>query len=547
MSDPGAIEPDAGSAKVLSLGQLLELRHEAAKQGRRVVQCHGCFDIVHPGHIRHLRYAKGLGDVLLVTITGDAHVGKGRGRPLIPEELRADNLAALDFVDWVHVAHVPTAVDLLEQVRPDVYVKGREYEFNADPRFRAEREAVERHGGRVIFTSGDVVFSSTALIEALDQSVDPKQKQLRQLLEKDELAGEALYRLLADCRGRRVLVIGETITDTYVHCDRPDVAGEGPIMTLRPVQRRCFDGGAAIVARHLAAMGGRPVLVTPVPSGAEGEAFRHRIISEGVELRPIPTSRATPEKQRFLVGPQKVMKLDLVEPLVLDATQEREVAGLVDETARGCDAAIVADFGLGLFSASLLGQVCASLRREVDVLAGDVSGRRAALLSMRKMDLLCPSEAELREAFRRYDEGLPAVTWRLLRETRARSAIVTMGAEGIVAFDPVDGPEQSGWASRVRAQYVPALCPFAIDALGCGDALLAAATLALSAGGSLLSAALLGALAAATQAQRIGNIPVSATDLRRGVVRLHASHLTFASPDVIAGMAHAQAIGVGSS
>jgi rfaE bifunctional protein nucleotidyltransferase chain/domain len=115
-----------------------------------VVQCHGCFDIVHPGHIRHLQHAARQGDLLLVTITADACVNKGDGRPLFNEELRAENLAALDCVDLVFVNPDPTAEKLLDEVRPDIFIKGREYESNKDPRFAAEREAVERHGGRVV-------------------------------------------------------------------------------------------------------------------------------------------------------------------------------------------------------------------------------------------------------------------------------------------------------------------------------------------------------------------------------------------------------------
>ena len=128
--------------KICTRDELLARRDTARRDGRRVVHCHGCFDIVHPGHIRHLRQARQLGDLLLITITGDAGIGKGVGRPLIPQELRAENLSALDFVDWVYIEPSPTAVDLLDAVRPDVYVKGQEYATNQHAGFAAEREAV---------------------------------------------------------------------------------------------------------------------------------------------------------------------------------------------------------------------------------------------------------------------------------------------------------------------------------------------------------------------------------------------------------------------
>jgi rfaE bifunctional protein kinase chain/domain len=441
-------------------------------------------------------------------------------------------------VDWVYIEERPTAAEVLAEVQPDVYVKGREYEYNSDPRFQAERKAVESRGGRVVFSSGDVVFSSTALISALEQSIDPFQARLSQLAEREELQGSALTGLLGAFRSNRILIVGETILDTYVLCDRPDVAGESPVMTLRPIERRHYDGGAAIIARNIAAMGGKPVLITPLPRTEQGESIRRRLVAEGVEVYPFHVEQALTEKQRFLVGAQKVMKLDLLEPLVLDASQQERLVDMAVEAAGisgGCQGAIIADFAQGLFSNSTLDRLCSALRAKVPVLAGDVSGRRANLRAMHSMDVLCPSESEVREAFGQFDTGLPTVAYRLLEETRSKAAIITMGAEGLIAFDRIPGAAASedAFASRVRGEHVPAFAPFAIDALGCGDSLLSAVTLALASGSSLVAGAFVGSVAAAVQAQRIGNLPVSATDLRHGIMRVQNAHLAYAAPDVI--------------
>src|SRR3954453_1664523 len=112
----------AASSKILSLPDVLRLREAARADGRTVVHCHGCFDIVHPGHIQHLQFAKSLGDILVVSVSGDSHVNKGPGRPLIPDDLRAASLAALECVDIVYINPSPTAVELLDRLRPDIYV-----------------------------------------------------------------------------------------------------------------------------------------------------------------------------------------------------------------------------------------------------------------------------------------------------------------------------------------------------------------------------------------------------------------------------------------
>lgn len=532
--------------KVLSHDELMERRRGARAMGLSVVQCHGCFDIVHPGHIRHLRQAKAQGDVLLVTITGDQAFTKraAAGGALIPEELRAENLAELDCVDWVYVDQRPTAADLLDEVRPDVYIKGREYETNRDPRFAHERATVERHGGRVVFSSGDVVFSSTALIAALERSIDPYHARLSQLLGERALDGLTLSGVVSGFRGRRVLVIGEAISDVYVLCDRPEVASESPVMTLRPLERRTYDGGAAIIARHLAALGARPVLLTALPASTAAGAMRQRLAAEGVDVHAVESDVPLAEKQRFLVGSQKVMKLNALEPLVLDAKRQDALVGLAGELAQAADAAIIADFGNGLLTAATLARVIGEVRPRAPFVAGDVSGRRAGLLGMSGLDLLCPSEPEAREALHLFDESIPGVAWQLLSRTGSRCALLKLGADGLIAFDRL-ADDAAGAAdpfrSRVRGQHVPALCGHPVDPLGCGDALLAVATLAMCSGASLLQGAFLGSLAAACEAQRLGNVPIAAADLRSALVRIHSARLAYAPADVEA--AHAGAPG----
>ena len=500
--------------------------------------CHGCFDIVHPGHIRHLQHAAKLGNRLVVTITGDVVMAKGSGRPLIPQELRAENLAALDCVTWVAINARPTATELLEIVKPDVYVKGREYENNRDPRFQLEKEIVERNGGRVVFTSGDVVFSSTALIDALEETANPFQATLKRLIAQHQVTTERIDGLIASFQGRRVLVIGETIKDTYVSCERPAVAGESPIMTLRPLEYRSFDGGTAIIAKHLSAMGARPTLLTAMSRTLEAEALRQRLVTEAIEPRWVDLDSPMIEKQRFLVGASKIMKLDLGGPLTLDAAHRKQFIELAKQEAIGCDAVIIADFGQGLFTPAMLTELCLALRDKVPVMVGDVSGRRSNLLAMRQMDLLCPSESEIRDALHDYDEGLSSVTWRVLDATRSAAAIATLGQEGLIAFGRTadSNLNRENWQTRLTAQHVPALAPFAVDQLGCGDALLAAAALTLAAhdrtdAAALVMSAIMGSIAASAQAQRLGNAVIGAADLRRGARRLCNAQLAyFAEP-----------------
>lgn len=132
---------------------------------KKVVLCHGCFDLMHPGHIRHFQMARQMGDVLVVTVTPDRFVNKGPGRPVFGEDLRAESIAALECVDFVAVNKWPDPVETIRTLRPDIYVKGQEYEADEKKKKELEKDlrAVEEVKGRMAFTH-ERVFSSTELL-----------------------------------------------------------------------------------------------------------------------------------------------------------------------------------------------------------------------------------------------------------------------------------------------------------------------------------------------------------------------------------------------
>ena len=492
--------------KICSLEAVLSLREEARRAGRTVVHCHGCFDIVHPGHIHHLQFARSLGDLLVVSVSADTHVNKGVNRPLIPDDLRAASVAALECVDAVYVNPDPTAVELLERLQPDVYVKGREYERSSDPRFHAERDTVVRHGGRVVFSGADVVYSSTALIGSLGE-IDPlRQEKLARFRERHGLSNANLHDLVRRFRGMRVLVVGDYVLDRYHFCDATGVAGEGPMLSLRALREADYDGGIGAVALHLAGLGARPVLFSAVADDEISRQVEMRLEAAGVDVRCGRERRELATQHRYVVDQTKLFKVDEGSATPSDSRQAERLASKVLAEAHGAAAVVFADCGYGTITGGLLDRLLPELRRRVPVLAADVSGRQGNLTRFKGVDLLCPSERQARAAQHDFDGGLGAVAWSLLNATGARQAIVTLGKQGLVTFD------RNGRADdeRLRSEYIPALAASAVDPLGCRHALLATAGLALAAGGSLQAAAFLGSVAAAVEVQQVGNQPIDA-------------------------------------
>jgi rfaE bifunctional protein nucleotidyltransferase chain/domain len=158
-------EPQRVSAasRILERNRLIARVAIARKHGARIVFANGCFDLLHVGHVRYLEAARGLGDLLVVGVNGDAQVRrlKGEGRPHVPERERAEVVASLRAVDYVTVFHEPTVAELLLSLRPDIHAKGTDYTEESVP----ERDVVRSYGGRVQIVGDPKDHSSTEMLK----------------------------------------------------------------------------------------------------------------------------------------------------------------------------------------------------------------------------------------------------------------------------------------------------------------------------------------------------------------------------------------------
>ena len=152
--------------KRVRLDELPRLREEARARGRTIALANGVFDLFHVGHLRYLEGAKALADVLVVAVNSDASarlLGKGPGRPIVPESERAEIVEALACVDHVVVFDSKDVVPVIRALHPDVQVKGTDYTPETIP----EAEEVRSYGGRVAVAGDPKDHSTTALVETL--------------------------------------------------------------------------------------------------------------------------------------------------------------------------------------------------------------------------------------------------------------------------------------------------------------------------------------------------------------------------------------------
>ena len=155
------------NTKIVQLSELADRIEELRANGKRVVATNGCFDLLHPGHVRYLRTARRLGDILVVGVNGDASVRKlkGAGRPINTEKDRAELVAALDSVDLVTVFPEMRATRFIELAAPDIYVKGGDYKSETlNPE---ERAALNKIGSKIEILPFEKGYSTSGLLKKL--------------------------------------------------------------------------------------------------------------------------------------------------------------------------------------------------------------------------------------------------------------------------------------------------------------------------------------------------------------------------------------------
>jgi len=460
--------PAVARDKIRPIEDLARIAERARARGRRVVLAHGVFDLLHMGHVRHLEEAKAQGDLLIVTLTCDRYVNKGPGRPVFPELMRAEMAAALACVGFVGISNWPTAEGVLRMVRPDVYVKGREYAAEEDDitgGIRREREIVESHGGRIHYTD-DITFSSSSLINrhlnVFDSEVAAYLSNLRERVTADELLGR-----VEAVAGDRVLLVGEAIVDEYQYAQPMGKSAKENIIATRWESREVFAGGVIAAANHVADFVAEVEVVALVGEEDSYEDLILKTVRDNVTVhflrRPgVPTIR----KCRF-VDPGHMRKLFEVyhfDDRPLSGALEAELVELLHSKAKDFDVTIANDFGHGMLTRKAIDTLTARSR----FLAVNAQSNSANLgfnpvTRYRRADYVCIDAPEARLAVRdKYSDLGELVQGRLREEVACDRMAVTHGQHGCLTFH-ID----SGLAR------VPAFTRQVVDTVGAGDAFLA--------------------------------------------------------------------------
>ena len=347
--------------KIKTISDLAALLQEI-RTGKRIVLCHGVFDLLHIGHIRYFEQAKKYGDILIVTVTPDRFVNKGPDRPAFPEDLRAEAIAALDVVDYVAMNEWPTAVEIIQILMPDIYAKGSEYmdaKKDISGKIINEENAIHSVGGALIFTD-DIVFSSSQLINKNFSSFPDETREYLSEFSNCHSSDDVIQ-FLKQAEKLKVLVIGETIIDEYNYCDPIGMTTKDPIIAVKYLSKEKFGGGIIAAANHLANFCHTVDLITQLGEFETDEAFVRENLNKKINpfflyKRDSPTI----VKKRFIDNylTQKLFELHEINDSEIDREQETLLNEIFLEKIPNYDIVIVIDYGHGMLTKNLIKTIC---------------------------------------------------------------------------------------------------------------------------------------------------------------------------------------------
>jgi rfaE bifunctional protein nucleotidyltransferase chain/domain len=487
------------SEKISTLSELSDIVSKLKKSGKKVVLCHGTFDLVHTGHIRHLQRAKKEGDALIVTITADKYVNKGPGRPVFNEQLRAENLAALECVDFVAINNEVSSVNVLLEVKPDIYVKGSEYkakEYDVTGNIFHEQEAIESVGGNVLYTD-EITFSSSNLLNShFDVFLPETKKYLNDFAVNWDI--KHLFQEIADLASLKVLIIGDAIVDQYHYSTALGQTGKNNIMAVRYEYEEQFAGGALAVANHVACYVNDVTLVTGLGDQDNHEDFIKTKLSANINTEFFNFSNApTVTKRRFVDSDlSKFFEVYFSPDDSLDEDMNRQVCQWLEANTGDFDVVLVPDFGNGFISENMIEILC----RDSEFLSVNTqvnSGNRGfhVINKYPRVDFASLNETELRLAAHNRHDELENVARFIGESAKVKQLAVTRGTSGLFMLD----------RENDKIHTIPALSTRVVDRIGAGDAFLSLASICLGGGISPEVAAFIGSAAAAIDVQIVCN------------------------------------------
>jgi len=500
--------------KIVEINQLSNIVSKEQAKNKTIIHCHGVFDLLHVGHIKYFQEAKSMGDILLVTLTPDKYVNKGPGRPVFSEDLRAEAIASLESADYVAINHWPTAIEAINLIKPDIYVKGPDYkDYSQDitGNIKLEEDAVKSVGGRIAFTSS-VTFSSSNLINKNYSTLTEKQAEYLEIITR-KYTSEMITEYIDTLKNIKVLIVGEVIIDEYVFCNTIGKAGKEPVLVNQKLGSERYAGGTLAVANHISDFCEEIKILSFIGDRDDHSIFIKQNLSSNIDFDFVIKKKSpTILKTRFIdkYSKIKIAAIYDINDDLLDDDEETEYLIKLEDCIKKFDLVISVDYGHGLITPKIVNLLQKKSKYlAVNTQLNSFNTEYHTISKYDKANYVCLHEGELRHNYRNRTETVEHLVENLSGNIKSDTIVITRGKNGSLGYNDAFFSTCPAFASKV------------VDRIGAGDTLLAITSLCFAAKIPIDLVLLLGNISAARMVASIGTgMKLNKVDLLKSILTL---------------------------
>ena len=478
--------------------KIINLRN--ALKNRKIVLCHGVFDLIHIGHIEHFKEAKSYGDVLVISVTEDKYVKKGVGRPVFNISERINALAELSIVDYVIISNSESAEKNIKTIRPDFYVKGKDYKklsLDLTNKIIKEKKAVQLNGGKIIFTKSNLKSSSKSLF--LSNLIYSKNLTNFLLSLKKKYTLDSINNIIEKIKKLKILIIGETIIDNYVFCDVIGKASKDPILVFeKNVENKILGGAASIVLNCYSLCKNITFLTkTGTKNKANYNFIKKKLNAKGIKLKEIK-SKSTPinEKLRYVDSVSKKKLMGLYE---LDKNKNSLISNKnfknIFKNYKKYDLVITLDYKHGLINNKIAKKLAKHKNNFINCQLNSSNNNEHNFRNYANSNCMVINENELRNELRDNQENLKKLIINFSNSYNIKKVIITRGDQGSILYQ-----------KNIKKFFeIPSFTNNAIDKVGAGDIILLVVALFAKVSNDYVLGLTIGSMFAAKTVENFGN------------------------------------------
>ena len=481
------------------------------KQGKKIVLCHGVFDVVHIGHIYHFKKAKSYGDYLIVSITSSRFIKKGPGRPIFNDGQRLEFLKNIECVDQVVISNNVSAADIIKIVKPNIYVKGPDYKSNKDDKTKKiflENKLVRKFKGVIKYTD-DFTFSSSKLINSGDFIFNKEQKKFINNIKK-KFSYEEIFNVLESFKKLKVLILGELIIDKYTFGSVVGKSSKEPHLVLNKKREEYYVGGSGAIARHLNSFVNKIDLVCPSGNEKIYEKLIKKKFTKNITSHFLKEKNYTNTivKERFIdeVSGYKLFGSYSL-PLEKSLSIEKKIIKKIEKLSKKSDLIIIADYGHP-FVENIAKKIINN--KNFVTVNAQINSSTQGYNSVKKYvgaNAIIINEAELRQEIRDNVLDINILSKKYKKEKKIKHLIVTMGKNGAILVD-----------NSLKTYFCPAFAKKTVDKVGSGDAMLSMMSLCLKLKINPILILFLGSIVASHSVETLGNkTSINLKDVERSI------------------------------